>query len=383
MSEADDDKGERDQPPSGKRLAELSKHGNVMRSKDLSSGLLIIIGLGLISLMSKQFKNCIELNFLLSFSSIKNILNGDFNLLTFLSTIVLDNFKLLLPIFLVLMIAAIFSPRIFGGWNFTLHPFMFDLNKLNPINNVKNIFRLKKMLPELLKSMLKSTVILGALVFFVIHNKNYILSLIYFDPKSAILACYSVATSFVIVLVYVIIIIAGIDMLYTYYRYTQDTKMSLVEIREEAKSSEGSPVAKRRMRSEMVKLFKQRLQQTVPKANVIIVNPTHYAVAIRYEERKYRAPKVIAKGVDVIAQQIRTIAISNGIPIYQAPQLARAIYFTTKLNHEIHPNLYMAVAIVLSYVHQLKNYQMGVGQLPTYVSDLKIPKEFIFDENGN
>lgn len=380
MAEAEDDTGEKDQAPTGKRLAELSKHGNVMRSKDMSSGMLIIAGLAMVSFMGSQFKNRIELNFLMSFNGIGKILDSNLNVEKFLAHLAMENLKLLLPIFFILIIVAIFSPRMFGGWNFTMYPMMFNLAKLNPIANIGKIFKLKNMLPELLKSMLKSTIILGCLIYFIVHNKDYIVSLIYYDSKSAIIACYSIVTNFIVSLAYVIIIIVAIDMLYTYYTYTKQNKMSLTEIRDESKSSEGSPVAKNRIRSDMVKLFKQRLAQTVPKANVVIVNPTHYAVAIRYEEKKYRAPKVVAKGKDLIAQQIRTIAISNGIPLYQAPQLARAIYFTTKINREIHPDLYMAVAIVLSYVHQLKSYQMGIGQPPNFVTDLQIPKEFIYDE---
>jgi flagellar biosynthetic protein FlhB len=125
-------------------------------------------------------------------------------------------------------------------------------------------------------------------------------------------------------------------------------------------------------------LLRRSVQLAVPQSTVIITNPTHYAIALRYNENKDKAPKIMAKGIDHMAAEIRLLAIKNAIPIYEAPQLARAIYYTGKVGAFIHQDLYMAVAIVLSYVVQLKNYQCGLGQKPNVTSDLQIPKSFHF-----
>ena len=278
------------------------------------------------------------------------------------------------------VVTVICVPFIFGGWNFTLDPLMFNFNKLNPLNNIGNIFGIKRVYKEVIKSTLKAAIILSALFYFVIKNKNTIFSLINYPVKTAIVASYSIFTSFVVLLSYTIILIVIVDMVYAYYLYQSKSKMSLQELRDEAKETEGSGETKKMIRKRAMQLLKQRMTKSIPLASVIIVNPTHYAVAIKYDERKDRAPKLLAKGKGPIAEQIRTIAIANGIPLYEAPPLARAIYFTTKVNAEIDPDLYMAVAIVLSYVQQLKNFQMGIGQQPNFVRDLKIPEEFIYDE---
>ena len=181
-----------------------------------------------------------------------------------------------------------------------------------------------------------------------------------------------ILTSFTVILLIIF------DVFYQYAQFQNQSKMSDQELKDEYKDAEGSAEVKRKIRSSQFAMYRQRLSVSVPRANVIVTNPTHYAIALRYEANKDKAPKVVAKGKGPVAQQIRSLAIANGVPIYEAAPLARAIYHTTKLNTEIHPELYMSVAIVLSYVHQLKNYQMGIGKQPEYVEDLEIPKEFIF-----
>lgn len=375
-----DESGEKEHEASGKRLAKLSEQGNVMRSKDFSGGLLFFVGLMILMFMSTSFKDRLEKNFFISFGGIKNVLDDNFNVTGFLASLIWVNFKLILPIFFFMMVTVICTPMLFGGWNFTIQPIKFNLNKLNPLNNIKNIFGFSRVIPEVIKSTLKAFIIMGVLFYFVFSNKNHIISLINYTPETAAIECYSVMTDFAFLLSYTIIFISSVDMAYTWFTYKSQTKMSTQELKDEAKEQEGTGLAKKRMHSMKMARLRHRISQTVPKANVVIVNPTHYSVAIRYDREKDNAPKLLAKGKGPIAQQIRTLAIANGIPIYEAPSLARAIFFTTKINHEIHPNLYMAVAIVLSYVHQLKNYQMGIGQLPNFVRDFEIPKEFIYDE---
>jgi flagellar biosynthetic protein FlhB len=376
----ENDGQEKQHAATGKRIAELRRKGSVMRSKDLASGLVILVAVIAVSNMTTQFKNRLEENFTISFNAISHILTYQDDLTLILAKMVYSNFVFLLPVLLLLLVTILLSPFVFGGWNFSLEALQFNIGKINPITNLKSIFSPKRMAGEMFKSMLKATVIMAMLFYFVYNKKEEIFILINHSPKTAIIASYSILKGFVITLIEALIFLVAFDVMYHYFQFQNQIKMSTQELKDEHKDAEGSVEVKQKMRAKRFALLRQRLSQTVPQAHVILVNPLHYAVALRYDQKKDQAPKVVAKGKDAVAQQIRTIAISNGIPIYQAPALARAVYHTTKINHEIDSGLYMAVAIVLSYVHQLKNYQMGVGQVPNYVSEFDLPEKFIYEE---
>jgi flagellar biosynthetic protein FlhB len=365
----------------GKRLDELRRKGTVLRSKDLSGGLIFISAILILLYMSGQFMTTIKSNFVLSFGSIQYVLSNPsyFNIL--INQIVHNNFKLLLPIFLVTFAVAFLSPFLFGGWNFTLDVLQFKLEKLNPMDNLKRLFSIGHTSIEIARSIIKAALILSILVTFIIFNKNNIISLSHLPDKMAIFSSWVIIKKYIFVLSIGLIATVALDLAYHFLQFQKKTKMSTQEIKDESKDAEGNVHVKRKIRTTQIALLKQRLYQSVPKATVVITNPTHFAVAIKYDNDRDSAPKLLAKGKGPIAAQIRQIAIMNGIPMYEAPELARAIYYTTRLNAEINPGLYMAVAIVLSYVYQLKNYQMGVlDNPPTRASDLKVPDEFIYDE---
>ena len=171
-----------------------------------------------------------------------------------------------------------------------------------------------------------------------------------------------------------------LDMVHSYFGYQKKVMMSLQEVKDEQKETDGNPEIKRKIRAAQMAASRQRIQLDVPSATVIITNPTHYSVALKYTEHVDKAPKIIAMGKNNLAAEIRLTAIKHAIPIYEAPELARAIYFTGKVGSYIIDDLYMAVAIVLSYIAQLKNYQIGLGNKPDYVNDLQVPKQYHFDK---
>ncbi len=375
--ESRDDKQHKATP---KRLGELRRKGTVMRSRDLTGGLVIAASVMQIIMFSTNFAMQFKRNYILSFNHIGNVLEYQDNFSEFIKRIATDNFALLLPVFCVAFVVVMLSPFLFGGWNFTLEAIQFKLEKLDPFANIKNIFSPMRAAGELVKSMLKAIVIISVLVLFFMTKKDQIISLLHMPVKLAIHSSYAIVIQFVMLLLFALVFLVIFDVFYSYFKFQKQTKMSLQEVKDEHKESEGSVEVKKKIRSVQFSLMKQRLSVTVPRAHVIITNPTHYSVALRYDNVKDKAPKVVAKGKGPLAHQIKLIAISNAVPIYEAPALARAVYHTTKIGFEIHPGLYMAVAIVLSYVNQLKSYQMGVGQIPKYVTDLEIPKEFIYNE---
>lgn len=376
MSDEDLDKQHQ---ASGKRIAELRKQGQSLRSRDLTSGLIFIVTVIMLLIMSTEFVDRLGHNFVWSFDHIKDVIYDNDFPGDFVGKLATDNFFLLIPLFIACMIAALSSPFIFGGWNFSLGSIRFKPEKFDLVKNIINIFS-KRILTEIMKSMIKITVLMGILFYFCYAKKEDILNIVNMPLRTAIKDAASIIQEFIIVIAVSLIFIILFDVVYSFFEYQKRNKMSTQEIKDEHKESEGSAEVKKKLRSNQLALYKQRLGLTVPKAHVIITNPTHYAIALRYDENKDKAPKVVAKGKDFLAQQIKTIGIANSVPIYPAPELARAIYHTAKVNNEIHPGLYMAVAIVLSYIHQLRNYQHGHGQMPQRADDLSIPKELIFDK---
>src|SRR3990167_2080962 len=357
---ADNDQ-EKQHLPTGKRIADLRRRGNVMRSRDLSGGLLFTVSVGLIILMSLDFKQLFQRNFITAFSSIPYAMYETSYITTVLRQLMLNTFDLLVPIFCILFITAFLSAFVFGGWNFTLEALQLKFEKLDPTTGIMRILAPTQAMIEIIRSMIKAFFFLGVLFSYFIVNRHSIFNLSKAPTLSAIyLSCFTVK-GFIIILCASLLFTILFDIAYQQYRYLEQAKMTTQELKDEHKDIEGNMEKKRKVRSKQIALLKQRLIQSVPTASVVITNLTHYAVALRYHNGKDKAPKVVAKGKGYIAHQIRQIAIANGVTIYQAPPLARAIYHSTKLNHEVHPGLYKAVAIVLTYVYQLKNYQMGSG----------------------
>lgn len=376
---ADESSSEKQHQASSKRLSDLRSRGQTLRSRDLTSGMVVLVAILSLIYLGDNFKTIFEDNFIISFNEIKHVMtDADFPATT-LRKLAKDNLFVLVPFFTVLLMTAFLSPFFFGGWNFTLSVIKFNSQKLSPASNLGAIFS-RRIFIELTKSLIKFVLIISTLLIFASAKLSNIKLLLSLPLEKAITASYAITVDYVYILCFAIVVIGSLDAIYHYFDYQIRHKMTTQELKDEHKEAEGSTDVKRKIRSKQMALVKQRLHMTVPRATVIVTNPTHYAIALRYDDRKDKAPKVVAKGKDLMAAQIRQLAIANAVPIYQAPVLARAIYHTSNIGSEIHPGLYMAVAIVLSYVHQLKNYQMGYGQLPYVVSDLEIPEDLVYDE---
>jgi flagellar biosynthesis protein FlhB len=370
---------ERQHQATSKRTEDFRKKGQTMRSRDLTSALVFVIGIIVLLFLTNQVSMQIQANFVSSFLKIKEILNQEQLPFDFIKGMIMSNFLLLMPLFLISVLTALLSPFIFGGWNFSLQSIQFKIEKLNPITNLKNILS-KRMFINVAKSFMKVTIIIGVLCIYGYLNKLEIIKLINLPMHKSFYQTYAIISEFIFIISMSLVFIVLFDVISNYFEYQNKIKMTTQELKDELKDTEGNADVKRKLKSAQFALLHQRLSVTVPKADVVITNPSHYAIALKYDANKDKAPKVIAKGKDYIAQQIRRISVSHGITIYEAPLLARALYKTSKLGAEVRPELYMAVAIVLSYVHQLRNFQQGVGEQPQIVSDLQIPEAFIYHE---
>lgn len=372
-----EDSQEKQHKPSAKRLDDLRKKGTFLRARDMNSGAILVISILVLLLMSKEFFQVIRGNFLLCFSSISKVPAYGAAPNDLYYQLALNGLYLLIPMMVLLFVTTFFFAFLFGGFGFSFSLVKFKADRLSLFKNLKKIFSLNNFM-ELFKSILKLVLFFSILIFFIYGRSESLLKLVSFNDETL------VGNGLELIQVYLLLIIAGIaiiiavDMLYSYYSFQNKIKMTSQELKEEQKETDGSPEVKRRIRQAQFAISRQRIKQDVPKATVVITNPTHYSVALRYDETTDNAPKILAMGVDNVAAEIRLIAVKHAIPIYEAPQLARAIFYTGKVGANIHPELYMAVAIVLSYVAQLKNYQLGLSKMPAYVQDLQIPKEFQF-----
>jgi flagellar biosynthetic protein FlhB len=241
-----------------------------------------------------------------------------------------------------------------GGWSFSLESISFKLEKLDPIKGLARIFSLKSLV-ELAKALAKFVLLLGAaiLVFFSIDQQ--LLSLSSMTPKAAGLEAATILVQVLLILSATMILIVALDVPFELWNHSKQLRMTKQEIKDEMKETDGNPQVKQRIRTLQRQLAEGRMMEDVKTADVVITNPTHYAVALQYLDRPGSAPKVVAKGKDLTALRIRSIAADCDIPIFEAPPLARALYRSTEIGYEIPHALYMAVARVLAYVFQLKS----------------------------
>jgi len=363
-----------------KKLQDLRRKGVVLRSKDLTAGTVLVAAVLTIFLVAGKFFGSLETNFTDAFTQFNHQHDDKFYYIAFTKSVILNNFAMLLPLLGMCFLAAAFSPFLLGGWNFTWDAIRFKFEKMNPFNNIIKMLSPKRAAGEIIRSILKFLVLFLVLCIFIFYKKTFLQHLMDLNIRHAVFTAMFLLKQFVCIQLGALIVLIAGDVMHHRSEFMEQSMMTTQEIKEEYKESEGSGELKGKIRSRQIALSKQRLKLDVPRATVIITNPTHYAIALRYDEKVDSAPKIVAMGKDLMAQQIRFLGTSNGVPIYEAPVLARAIYHTSKVGYEIHPELYMAVAIVLSYVNQLKRYQMGAAQLPLMRSDLDIPAEYIFDE---
>ena len=373
-----EDGQEKQYQPSLKRLEELKKKGTFLRSKDFNSGLIVIIAILMIVLMAPVFYKALSHLFTTSFSVIEQANFSADRLGNHYRQLAFSTLFLLLPLLVVLFTVPFFMGFLFGGFGLSMSLIGFKADRLSPMKNLKKTFSAQNAV-EVIKSTIKMVLFFLILGVFVYFNCDELIELLSPDTEKVLFNGLSLVGGYLFFIAAGIGVIASIDMGYSYLQHQKKIKMSYQEVRDEHKETDGNPENKRRIRQAQLAIARQRIHQDVPNATVIITNPTHYSVALRYDEKKENAPRILAAGVDTIAAEIRLLAVKHAIPIYEAPPLARALYHTGKVGDYIHPELYMSVAIVLSYIMQLKNYQTGVADKPSYVTDLQIPKEFYFE----
>ncbi len=352
---AEVDGQEKTEEASGKRLEDSREKGQVAKSIEINSFAILLSGTVIIYFTQGMIGNRLKEMTIFVFSSLGSLkLNSD--LLQVYAVKGAEFFLLVVsPVMIGLMIVSLAAGYGQVGFKITPKALVPKFSKLNPITGIKNHLFSSRAVVELLKSLVK--LILVGLFSYWVLNSTILSSSNLMDYSIEELLGFMAGTTFGFIwkISVVFAIIAGADFAYQKYKHKENLKMTKQEVKEEFKQMEGDPQIKGKIRSKQLMMARSRMMREIPKADVVITNPTHFAVALKYEATKKNAPKVIAKGVDAVAQRIKKVAQENNIPLYEDKALARALFKTCEIGDEIPSNLYRAVAQVLAYIYKLKN----------------------------
>ncbi len=371
---AEDSDLEKTEQPSLRRLEQAREEGQVARSRELTTyvGLMAggaglwLMGSSLSQQLIKLVRDSLTLDTELAFNSEL--------LLPRLHTLSQETLLAFAPLLLIMLAAAIFSPLLLNGWLFTLKPLQPNLGKLNPMTGIGRMFSTNSLV-ELLKAIAKALVVGGVGAWAIWHNKDAVMLLITQPLTAAIPQLGSLMWGAFVAIMGGMLLVVAVDVPFQLYEHNKRLMMTKEEIRQEAKETEGNPEVKGRIRSMQREMARRRMMSEIPTADVVVTNPTHFSVALRYTESGMRAPVVVAKGTHLMAAKIREVAREHGVPILEAPPLARALYKHTELGDSIPEALYTAVAEVLAYIYQLRRYRKGDGEQPLEPHDLPVPPE--------
>jgi len=351
--------GEKTEEPTAKKLSDARKEGQVAKSREIANGLgifaLFLVLQFWVGNMGKSFMELFELIYTEIPDTVALIGNpipqaAMSRLFQYAITLIL---RIVLPIFLIGFLVAFVSDYMQVKWEPTAKPLQPKFNKLNPVSGFKKIFSMNSMV-ELIKSIAKILIIFYVSYSF-LKDKGKELFLLYdLELMPAIIKIGDTVIGLGIRIAAVYMILALADFAYQKYKFHKDMKMTKQEVKEEYKNQEGNPEVKGKIRQKMREVSQRRMMQSLPQADVVITNPTHYAVAIKYDQEEAPAPIVIAKGEDYLAQKIKEVARENNIEIVENKPLARMLYANVDIGAQIPPELYQAVAEVLAFVYHAK-----------------------------
>lgn len=363
---------ERTEQPTQRRKEESRKKGQVPRSKELNTLLTLLIAGAALLMLGNGIGSGFMTLFTSALSFDREVAFDTQMLPVRLMTIMVSSTLILLPFFIVMIVGAFAGPLLMGGWSFSVSAMAFKLEKISPLKGIKRVFSAKGLV-EMLKALVKFLIV-GTAGFFVF---SYFFSDIFMlgnqIPEQAFTNALSILQWSLLAISSSMVFIAAFDVPFELWNHNRQLKMTLQEVKDEMKETDGRPEVKSRIRNMQREISQRRMMDAVPTADVVITNPTHFAVALKYDGAAGSAPRVLAKGRDLTAAKIRSVAIENGVAIFSAPPLARALYAYTEIDQEIPQNLFLAVAKVLAYVFQLRT---GGGEYVPLPTDLSIPEEY-------
>ncbi|WP_336273267.1 flagellar biosynthesis protein FlhB [Vreelandella indica] len=373
MADNDSDQ-EKTEEATPRRQEKAREEGQVARSRELNTFLLLLGGvIGLYSMggmLYDQLGAVMEQAFLFerrqAMESTPMLVNAlDLGQRTLFAMI---------PLFLLLVIIALVAPGLMGGWLISGKSMQPKFSKLNPIKGVKRILSTQALI-ELAKAIAKSVLVGGVAATFLYYNIGKFMALMDQPIQQALTNALSMAAQAAGLMVLVLIVVILIDVPFQLWDNAKKLRMSQEEVKREHKESEGDPHVKARIRQQQQAMARGRMMSKVPQADVIITNPTHYAIALVYQEGSMGAPRLVAKGADAVAARIREIGEEAGVPRLQAAPLARALYHHVDLDAEVPADLYTAVAEVMAWAYRLKQVAQQGGEVPPTPDNLPVPPE--------
>ncbi|MHB2241283.1 flagellar biosynthesis protein FlhB [Pseudomonas monsensis] len=371
-SESGQDKTE---DPTEKRKKDSREKGEVARSKELNTLAVMLAGAGGLlifgGMLAQDLMELMRMNFSLS----REVIMDQRSMGTFL----LHSGKIALvaiqPIMITLLLAALLGPIALGGWLFAAGSMAPKFSRMNPGAGLKRMFSMKAIV-ELLKALAKFFIVLAVALVVLSADVDDLLRIAHEPLDQAIIHSVLLVGWSTLWMACGLILIAAVDVPVQIWESMKKLKMTKQEVRDEHKDQEGRPEVKQRIRQVQREMSQRRMMAAIPDADVVITNPTHYAVALKYDSEKGGAPVLLAKGSDFLALKIREIAVANNVMLLESPALARSIYYSTELEQEIPGGLYLAVAQVLAYVYQIRQHRAGKGKRPDPLKDdLPIPPD--------
>ena len=374
---AEDSDLEKTEPASSRRLDQAREEGQVPRSRELVSFLLLFVSAAMFWALGpwimQRLVTLVKRN--LSFGT--EVMGDPAFILVRLAQTAIEAILIFTPFVTVVIVAALFSPLLLGSWNFATKALVPDITRMDPIKGIQRIFSVRG-LAEMVKAVCKALLVGGAAVWVLWKERGDIIA-IFNQPVEVGLASagHLIMYSFMMIVLSMIVIVM-LDVPFQIWQHFKQLKMTKEEVRQEMKEMEGRPEVKGRIRQLQREAARKRMMSAVPSADVIVTNPTHFSVALAYKSGM-SAPKVIAKGAGEIALKIREIGAENNVPMLQAPPLARALYRHGELDQEIPATLYSAVAEVLAYIYQLANWKEQGGTYPQPPREIAIPEGMVVE----
>jgi flagellar biosynthesis protein FlhB len=371
---SDQDSQDKQLPASERKLRKAREDGDVVRSRDLSHFLVILAATGVLMGLTPVWVERLKAQMTAGLRFDARTVAAPDMMVERLSRWAVDALWLVVPFGLAIALAALAASVMSGGWVLSFKTVAPKFSKLNPISGLGNVFSKKQLIDALKGSVL--ALILGAVGAFLLYRSWPSMVDLLARPLPAAFADLGYTMGSVLgTMLLVIAAFALIDWPLQKFLFAQRMRMSHQEAKDELKQTEGNLEVKGRMRQKMREMSRKRMLAAVPSADLVVMNPTHYAVALKYDEASMGAPRVVAKGVDLLALKIRDVATEHKVPVLEAPPLARALYAHTELDMEIPVALYSAVAQVLAYVFQLRQALSGQAPMPGNIPDLDVPRD--------
>ncbi len=369
---------ERTEEATPRRREEARKKGQVSRSRELTTMFLMMTSAFAFMLMGKDLSQSLKTLMSSNFAIHRNNIFNEHYLINALLTSGYDVLIDFAPLLLVFIMIAFLAPMLVGGWLFSPEALAFKPDKLNPITGIKRLFGMKTVMEffkTAAKFLLVTTIAVGVLWF----NLGELMRVGIDGLEPGLVQASDLIISSFIIVCLATVLVAFVDVPFQVFEHSKQIRMTKQQVKDEMKETEGKPEVKQHIRQMQMEMANRRMMEAIPDADVVITNPTHYAVALSYKPDSMDAPKVVAMGADLVAARIRDIATEHNVMIFPAPMLARAIYFNTRLNQDVPAGLYLAVAQVLAYVFQLRDYVGSENKKPRAPVDLPIPEEFKHD----